>query len=120
MTKREALIVSAYTGYFMCDMSELHKFIEETLGRAIYTHELADDKILDELRDKLRDEFVRIGINACDESNADVAPVVHAKWETGYHDELGNYVWPCSNCKRESEELSPYCNNCGAKMDLEE
>lgn len=53
-----------------------------------------------------------------EEPTADVAPVVHAKWETGYYDELGNYVWPCSNCKRESEELSPYCNNCGAKMDL--
>lgn len=51
---------------------------------------------------------------------ADVAPVVHGKWETGHYDEFGNYVWPCSNCKRESEEFSPYCPNCGAKMDVEE
>lgn len=79
MTKREALIVSAYTGYFMCDMSELHKFVEEILGRAIDIHELVDDETFNELRDKVRDEFVKIAINACDESNVDVAPIVHGK-----------------------------------------
>lgn len=52
-------------------------------------------------------------------NSVDVEPIVRSKWGTGYYDELGNYVWPCQNCKRESEELSPYCNNCGAKMDLE-
>ena len=82
MTKREALIISAYTGYLMCDMSELHKFIEETLGRAIYTHELADDETLNELRDKVRDEFLKIVTNACDESNAEVAEVKHGRWSS--------------------------------------
>lgn len=64
---------------------------------------------------------------------ADVAPVVHGKWEwfdeetgtpiDGYEREWG---WRCSNCK---EELSDdyddpdcrptlrFCFNCGAKMD---
>ena len=60
MTKREALIISAYTGYLLCDMDELHKFIEKTLGRPVFTHELAQDNILDEIRLKLKDSFIEI------------------------------------------------------------
>ena len=56
---------------------------------------------------------------------ADVAPVVHGRWEV---DEFGHF---CSACREYAEEiergedlqlapmLTPYCPNCGAKMDLE-
>lgn len=47
---------------------------------------------------------------------ADVAPVVHGRWEpiiNAYGDLEG---WICA-CGRESKELSKYCPNCGAKMD---
>lgn len=48
---------------------------------------------------------------------ADVAPVVHGKWVYGEFDiphcsECGNDVMP--------NMISPYCPNCGAKMDEEE
>lgn len=45
------------------------------------------------------------------------SPVVLGRWEAGYYNELGIYVRPCSNCGWENEELSPYCPNCGARMD---
>ena len=41
MTKREAAIVSAYTGVLIGDFDEVHKYIEELLGRPVFTHELA-------------------------------------------------------------------------------
>ena len=49
---------------------------------------------------------------------ADVAPVVHGRWEV-----RGQEVF-CTNCDRESgynafgaSAFSDYCPNCGAKMD---
>ena len=80
---------------------------------------------------------------------ADVAPVVHGRWILEAHDERVNYRWnvtaECSECcdeqkeiwagffpnvptpiardvaliSAESVKLSNYCQNCGAKMDLE-
>lgn len=52
---------------------------------------------------------------------ADVAPVVHGRWE---QDADGD--WYCTNCNevvaicesgRERTYRKPYCPNCGAKMD---
>ncbi len=52
---------------------------------------------------------------------ADVAPVVHGRWE---RDADGD--WHCTNCDevvaicesgRERTYRKPYCPNCGAKMD---
>ena len=62
----------------------------------------------------------------CDEidriPNADVAPVVHGKWEPG------NPICPvCGNDKFKeldadiwADWMPLFCPNCGAKMDLEE
>lgn len=65
---------------------------------------------------------------------ADVAPVVHAKWENcdwvepDYHGfgttRTPNAGMKCTNCvhvfKRDLLWKDNYCPNCGAKMDLEE
>lgn len=67
---------------------------------------------------------------------ADVAPVVHGRWEwfdedtgtplTGYEREWG---WRCSRCKHELPDdyddpdyrpMLDYCPNCGAKMDIKD
>ena len=46
---------------------------------------------------------------------ADVAPVVHGKWEP-IVDSYGKIEgWLCA-CGRESKEMANYCPNCGAKM----
>lgn len=50
MTKKEKLIVSAYTGVLMCDYEDMHAYIEEKLGRPVCTHELAQLDIWDEIR----------------------------------------------------------------------
>jgi len=55
---------------------------------------------------------------------ADVAPVVHGRWE---RDADGD--WYCTNCDevvaicesgRERTYRKPYCPNCGAKMNKED
>lgn len=49
------------------------------------------------------------------EPAADVAPVVHSKWEIC----CDGYYPYCLNCKAEppGREMTKYCPNCGAKMD---
>jgi len=47
MNKQEAALISAYTGYMIGDFSEMHKLIEETMERPVFTHELALSELTD-------------------------------------------------------------------------
>lgn len=51
-------------------------------------------------------------------SAVDVTPVVHGKWVIS----CDGYYPFCSNCKNEPKSgvLTPYCPDCGAKMDLKD
>lgn len=45
---------------------------------------------------------------------ADVSPVQHGRWigiDGEWHD------WKCSECGSERDGRTPYCPNCGARMD---
>lgn len=57
------------------------------------------------------------------EPAADVAPVVHARWEKATTEFGITTKVRCSHCKSKEDlgfEDRPFCPNCGAKMDLEE
>ena len=58
MTKEERLVVSAYTGVLMTSFHEFHKFAEEKLGRPIFTHEFADQVIIDDLKETVYGDFM--------------------------------------------------------------
>lgn len=60
MTKREAAIVSAYTGYLIGEFSDFHAYAEEVMGRPIFTHELPG--IAEELKEKSKKDFMSIKI----------------------------------------------------------
>lgn len=60
MTLQERLIVSAYTGVTMCDFAILHEYLEKLLERPIYTHELADEKVVNEIREKVKPDFIAL------------------------------------------------------------
>lgn len=60
MTKYEAIVVSAYTGYCICNFADVHEYIEKKLGRPVWTHEFADKNIWEEIREKVRPDFVRL------------------------------------------------------------
>lgn len=60
MTKREKIIVSAFTGTLMCDFYDLHCYIEEKLGKPVFMHELADPKLIQEIKQASKDEFLAI------------------------------------------------------------
>ena len=60
MTKYEAIVVSAYTGFLMCDFGDVHEYIEKKLGRPVWTHEFADKSIWEEIREKTKPDFLKI------------------------------------------------------------
>lgn len=60
MTLDEKIVVSAYTGYLMCDFNEVHRYIENLLDRPVFTHELALGMIQDEIREKSKADFLKI------------------------------------------------------------
>lgn len=62
MTKQEAAIVSAYTGFLIGDFATLHKYIEQKMERPILTHELADPSVAKELRERSKADFVAIKV----------------------------------------------------------
>ncbi len=66
MTYKEAVVISAYTGFLMCDFDDLHKYIEEKLGRPVWSHELGLEEIQNEIRQKCKTEFLEL----CKEANA--------------------------------------------------
>ena len=60
MTKEERLIVSAYTGVLMTKFSDLHKFIENKLGRPVFTHELVIESVVNELKEAVKEDFLKL------------------------------------------------------------
>lgn len=60
MTLNEKIVVSAYTGYLMCDFNEVHKYIEKLMGRPVFTHELSLDLVQDEIKKKSKADFLKI------------------------------------------------------------
>lgn len=63
MTDQERIIVSAYTGVLMCDFEDMHKYIEEKLGRPVFTHELADKDVWNEIRENVKGDFLSLCSN---------------------------------------------------------
>ena len=60
MTKREAAIVSAYTGFLIGEFADMHKYVEHIMGRPVFTHEMADKAVVDQIHDAARADFVSI------------------------------------------------------------
>lgn len=60
MTKREAAIVSAYTGYLIGEFSDFQAYAEEIMGRPIFTHDLT--RLEYELKEKSKKDFMNIKI----------------------------------------------------------
>ena len=61
MTKQEAILISAYTGFLLTkNWNDVHKFIEETLGRPVQTIEIANPKVIEEIREKLKPQIIEM------------------------------------------------------------
>ena len=67
MTKQEAVLVSAYTGFLLTkSFADVKKFCEDLLGRPIWTHEFADKKVQMEIREKCKPLLLEMIENEAD------------------------------------------------------
>lgn len=74
MTNKEKAIVTAYTGIAMLvgDKFDIfHQYIEEKMGRPIWTHELASKEVWAEIKEATREDFIRL----CLETSSEAIPV---------------------------------------------
>jgi len=62
MTIKEAAIVTAYTGITIGDFSEAHKYIEEIMGRPVWTHEMADKATWALIKEKAKADFISMEV----------------------------------------------------------
>lgn len=63
MTDTERAIVMAYTGVCMLTGDRLeifYKYVEELLGRPVWTHELVDTKIMNEIKERSKSDFIAL------------------------------------------------------------
>ena len=115
MTREEAILLSAYTGFLLApDFSEVHKFCEDTLGRPIWTHEFADRCVQKEIQEKLRPQIMELVQNI-----AALRPISRERVEK---------VWRgCEKCNGAGEYsryaenltktlLAKYCPHCGRPL----
>ena len=136
MTREEAILLSAYTGFLLApDFSEVHKFCEDTLGRPIWTHEFADRCVQKEIQEKLRPQIMELVQNIAalrPVSREQVEKVWRGEWEW-YDEEVGSplegiereWGWRCSKCKvvlpddfddPDNPPAMRFCQWCGAPM----
>ena len=136
MTREEAILLSAYTGFLLApDFSEVHKFCENTLGRPIWTHEFARPALQNEIQEKLRPQIMELvqSISALRPvSREQVEKVWKGEWEW-YDEEVGRplegiereWGWQCSKCKvvlpddfddPDNPPAMRFCQWCGAPM----
>lgn len=60
LSREHAAIIGAYTGYLCGPFEDMHKLIEEVLGRPVWTHELASKKLSEEIRAAVLPKFKEI------------------------------------------------------------
>lgn len=71
MTDKEKAIVMAYTGICMLAGDKLqifHKYVEDIMGRPIWTHEMGDEAIANEIKEKAKADFIAL---CADESSSE-------------------------------------------------
>ena len=60
LSKEQAAIIGAYTGYLAGRFSDMHEYIEKVMGRPVWTHEMASKEFSNQLREASKRDFLSI------------------------------------------------------------
>ena len=60
LTKEQSAVLSAYTGVLCGDFSSFHGYVERIMGRPVFTHEMGNEKVADEIKQKSREDFLAL------------------------------------------------------------
>ena len=108
MTDREKAIVMAYTGVCMLTGEKINKYyayVDEIMGRPVYTHEMAIKAVDDKIKEKAKPDFLEL----CKETDT------KGSWIPDKDD-----GYTCDDCGTWSTRASKYCPDCGRRMEVED
>lgn len=60
MTRRESAIIGAFTGVLCGPFDALHEYVEEVMGRPVFTHEMGNEVIAKEIKEKSKPDFIAL------------------------------------------------------------
>lgn len=63
LTRRQAAILSAYTGFLCGPFSDMHELAEKLLGRPVWSHEFASKTLAADLAERAKPLFLEICAN---------------------------------------------------------
>ena len=112
MTDREKAIVMAHTGICMLTGDKFkifHGYVEDIMGRSVWTHELGIGTIADEIKEKSKDDFIALCAD---------------KLGPGHWIKKKGMIY-CSECGDGFDVFNfydpfKYCPSCGMRNEVEE
>lgn len=60
LTKEQSVVISAYTGFLICEFSDMHEYIERIMDRPVLVHEMASEKTMAEIREAAKEDFIAL------------------------------------------------------------
>lgn len=60
LTPDQAAVISAYTGFLVGSFSDMHAYAEKKLGHPIFTHQFADEDLVEKLQALAKPDFVAL------------------------------------------------------------
>ncbi|MCW8961227.1 MAG: hypothetical protein OQK29_06665, partial [Ignavibacteriaceae bacterium] len=54
------------TGILCGDFSDLHRYVEKIMGRPVFTHEMGNSEIYDQIKKRSKDDFLAICEAVCE------------------------------------------------------
>jgi hypothetical protein len=60
LTREQAAIIGAFTGILCGPFPDMHKKIEDLMGRPVWTHEMGDKELMQQVRDLAKPDFLAI------------------------------------------------------------
>lgn len=60
LTREQAAIIGAFTGFSCGPFGDVHQKIEQLLGRPVFTHEMANAELWQQVKTKVEPEYLSI------------------------------------------------------------
>lgn len=62
ITKKEAAIITGYTGFLLGDFSDFHAYAEKVMKTPIFTHQFGNETFMSQLKEKIKPDFLALEV----------------------------------------------------------
>jgi hypothetical protein len=72
ITRREAAIITSYTGIMLGNFADVQNYTEELFGHPVWTHEFGSPKVWEKLKELSRPDFLTLEVEGLDENGREI------------------------------------------------